>query len=61
MGYLRALYAQANPDLPQARISVTERTLSNSMDYASMQKTAWKTVTGDDKDAKRRHEEAACD
>lgn len=44
LGYAQALFAQANPGVECPAIEITERTLSNSMDFASVQKTAWKTV-----------------
>ena len=55
-GYALALYKQANDIEPtgngDTRVELTERTLSNSMDYDEMKKTQWKTVTGDSDQAR---------
>ena len=50
-GYALALFKQANNIEPTGNVDIkvelTERTLSNSMNYDEMNKTQWKTVTGD--------------
>jgi hypothetical protein len=42
LGYAQALYTEANPGLKPGSVRITERTLSNSMDFKKMKKFNWK-------------------